>query len=153
MDRPSELIRILGLQPHPEGGWYAEAHRSPAPAGGRSPVTSIYFLLTSGQKSRWHRIDADEVWHFYEGAPLELLWSTDLRRCTRVHLGPVEGDHRPVAVVPPGSWQAARSAGAYTLVGCTVAPGFEFARFRLLADDAAGRDLLEGAPPELVRFL
>lgn len=153
MDRAAELIRILRLEPHPEGGWYSEAHRAPAAAGTRSAVTSIYFLLTSGQKSRWHRIDADEIWHFYEGAPLELLWSTDLRRCARVHLGSVEGDHRPMAVVPADAWQAARSTGAYTLVGCTVAPGFEFDRFRLLADDAEGQELLNDAPPEIVRFL
>jgi len=128
MGRAEDLIRELGLQPHPEGGHYAEIHRSPA-------VTSIYFLLAAGEVSRWHRVRSEELWHFYEGAPLELLQlnpdGTDLER---IVLGPFDGRQRPMHCVPGSYWQAARSRGAFTLVGCTVAPPFRFADFTLLKD-------------------
>jgi predicted cupin superfamily sugar epimerase len=130
------IIRLLKLKPHPEGGYFREtfrdSERTIAPAHRRAHSTAIYFLLKQGQASRWHRIDAAEVWHWYAGAPLELLIAKDRKRPRRHILGNdlLEGE-RPQAVVPPGHWQAARPLGAYTLVGCTVAPGFAFETFEL----------------------
>lgn len=140
--RAAHLIASLGLVPHPEGGYFAEVHRSASSVqplddrSSRHALTTIYFLLTAGDVSRWHRVRSDEVWHFYEGDPLH-LWLADenFAQVRRVVLGPAEGDARPVAVAPADSWQAARSTGAFTLVGCTVGPGFEFADFELLAGD------------------
>jgi uncharacterized protein len=140
-DRRGELIARLGLVAHPEGGYYSEVYRSPAvvkPADrreARPALTTIYFLLAAGQVSRWHRVLSDEVWHFYEGAPLELsLVPPDLGPVQHRRLGPVQPDQLPTLVVPAGWWQAARTTGEYTLVGCTVAPGFDFADFALAAD-------------------
>lgn len=149
-DRAAFLIAKLSLLPHPEGGYYREVYRSVSqvqPGGDRpqrSALTTIYFLLTEGQYSRWHRVLSDEVWHFYEGEPLELFWlDTDKDERTQALLGPVQGgsEQCPVQTVPAGCWQAARSTGAYTLAGCTVAPGFDFADFSLLEDgsEEAGR--------------
>jgi predicted cupin superfamily sugar epimerase len=148
-DRASALMTELHLQPHPEGGHFREVYRSPltvAPSDGRSDraaLTTIYFLLRAGEHSALHRVRSDEVWHFYEGDPLELVWwSPDQDRLERAALGPVADAQAPVAIVPAGSWQAARTTGAYTLVGCTVAPGFDFADFALMRDDeAAAEDL------------
>jgi predicted cupin superfamily sugar epimerase len=127
-ERAERLIRDLALRPHPEGGRYLETFRTPA-------VTTIYFLLVDGEISRWHRVRSEEIWHFYEGAPLELLQlnpeGDDLER---ILLGPVSSGQRPVHSFPGSYWQAARSTGAYTLVGCTVAPAFQFADFSLLSD-------------------
>src|SRR4029453_11026918 len=126
--RAEQLIRDLGLRPHPEGGRFAEVHRSAA-------STSIYFLLVAGEASRWHRVRSEEIWHFYEGAPLELLQLTpEGAELERIVIGPVGDRERPVFCVPANHWQAARSRGAYTLVGCTVAPPFRFADFSLLKD-------------------
>jgi uncharacterized protein len=147
--RAAELIASLDLRPHPEGGFYREIFRSGAqvrPADGRGPraaLTTIYFLLPEGTFSRWHRVASDEVWHLYEGGPLELLQlSAPGHDLARHRLGPVGGDaEAPVHAVPAGTWQAARPASGragyagYALVGCTVGPGFEFADFCLLADD------------------
>jgi predicted cupin superfamily sugar epimerase len=137
MSEADRLIALLDLQPHPEGGYFRETFRDcgPPPAGrdsnpGRAHSTAIYFLLKAGQASRWHRVDAAETWHFYRGAPLELKIGRQV-----IMLGPdVENGQQPQAVVPPGEWQAARSLGDYTLVGCTVAPGFEFAHFEMAED-------------------
>jgi hypothetical protein len=117
------------MQPHPEGGHYVEIHRSAA-------LTSIFFLLSDGENSRWHRVrGSDEAWHFYEGAPLELLTAADsFDRIDRHALGPVREGRRPVHVVKAGVWQAARTTGDYTLVGCSVGPGFDFERFDMLRD-------------------
>ena len=126
-----EVIRALGLKPHPEGGHYAETHRIPSGDGERSPGTAIYYLLGRGDCSHWHRVDATEIWHFYSGAPLELSLSPGkgVERCA---LGPdLSLGQRPQVVVPPGRWQSARSLGDWTLVGCTVSPGFEFSGFEL----------------------
>jgi len=131
------LIRLLDLKPHPEGGYFRETFRDGGhpPAGrdggqGRAHSTAIYFLLKAGEASRWHRVDAAEVWHFYRGAPLELKIGRDI-----YVLGPdIDEAQVPQLVVPPGTWQAARSLGAYTLVGCTVAPGFEFSKFEMAPD-------------------
>ncbi|MGE3275447.1 MAG: cupin domain-containing protein [Vicinamibacterales bacterium] len=128
------LIRLLGLQPHPEGGHYAETWRDPAPRGGRAHSTGIYYLLQGGNGSRWHRVDAAEMWHHYAGAPLELRLSTDGQAVERRVLGTALADgERPQIVVPTGVWQSALSLGDWTLVGCTVAPGFEFAGFEMAA--------------------
>ena len=137
--RVDELVRELGLAPHPEGGWYREVFRSelrvegPLPHPLRSASTAIYFLLARGGHSRWHRVSPDEVWHHYEGGPLELLWFLPGGPLHREVLAPV-GAGRPVAVVPAGAWQAARPLADYTLAGCTVAPGFEFADFQMMSD-------------------
>ena len=120
----SRLIELLGLKPHPEGGHYRETFRD---SGERARSTAIYFLLRKGEVSHGHRVDAAEVWHYYRGAPLELRIGKE----TRV-LGPsIESGEHPQIVVPPYEWQSARSLGVYTLVGCTVAPGFEFSKFEL----------------------
>ena len=140
-DRYRALITNLDLRPHPDGGYYREVYRSRAsvkPSDGRElrpALTTIYFLLTHGQFSRWHQVQSDEVWHFYEGAPLDLwLTSPQIDRVQQHRLGPPEPAQQPVLVVPAGSWQAARSAGAYTLTGCTVGPGFDFQDFAFAAD-------------------
>ena len=126
-----EIVRLLDLTAHPEGGFYRETFRDPARADGRAASTAIYFLLPGGKPSRWHRVDAAEGWHHYAGAPLELL--IEEAGVRRAHLlGPdLAQGQRPQAIVPDHAWQAARSLGAWTLVGCTVAPGFEFARFEV----------------------
>ena len=125
-----ELIRHLGLRPHPEGGHYRETFRAPDSLRGAS--TAIYFLLKAGERSHWHKVDADEIWHHYAGAPLELALSEDGRKRHLLRLGiDFEIGELPQAVVPRGVWQAARSLGRWTLVGCTVAPAFEFRGFEL----------------------
>jgi uncharacterized protein len=128
-----DIIRLLDLQPHPEGGHFRETFRDPrTDAEGRAASTAIYFLLKAGEVSRWHRVDAAEVWHWYAGAPLELSIAENDRIIAKLTLGSGLGDgQRPQAVVPARHWQSARSLGAWTLVGCTVAPGFEFSRFEL----------------------
>jgi predicted cupin superfamily sugar epimerase len=125
-----EIIARLGLRPHPEGGHFRETFR--APDAGRGASTAIFFLLRAGERSHWHKVDADEVWHHYAGAPLELSMSDDGRTVRRRRLGSDFGlGETPQIVVSRGVWQAARSLGAWTLVGCTVAPAFEFAGFEL----------------------
>lgn len=127
-----EVIALLGLQPHPEGGWYAETWRDTPAGGGRGAGSAIYFVLRAGEVSHWHRVDAAEVWHHYAGDPLELAISTDGAAVHTLVLGDdLTAGHRPQAVVPSGAWQAARPLGAWTLVGCTVSPAFEFAGFEL----------------------
>ena len=129
-----EIIEQLQLEPHPEGGRYCQTWRAPAEADTRSAGSAIYFLLRRGELSHWHRVDAAEVWHFYEGAPLELRISTDAATEQIVPLGPdLAAGQRPQVVVPAGAWQSARSLGDHTLVGCTVSPAFEFAGFELAA--------------------
>jgi hypothetical protein len=133
-----DIIRLLGLAPHPEGGHFRETFRDPASVnGGRAASTAIYFLLRAGEVSRWHRVDAAEVWHWYAGAALVLSITEDAGRHTIMLGSDLAAGQRPQAVVPAHAWQQAHSAGAWTLVGCTVAPGFEFAGFEL-------------APPESV---
>ena len=145
--RAEQLIRDLGLQPHPEGGHYAEVHRSPA-------VTTIYFLLAGDEKSRWHRIASEEIWHYYEGAPLELLQlRPDGTELDRMVLGPWSGRQQPVHIVPANHWQAARSRGAFTLVGCTVAPAFQFAHFSLLKDSPALAAAVSRTHPAVAQFV
>lgn len=125
-----DIIDMLGLAPHPEGGFYRETFRDPHAIDGRSVGTAIYFLLRAGEASRLHRVDAAEIWHHYAGAPLKLtVGDKDIRLGTDLAAG-----ERPQAVVPAGVWQAAQSLGVWTLVGCTVAPGFEFSAFELAGD-------------------
>ncbi|HSK79524.1 MAG TPA: cupin domain-containing protein [Thermoanaerobaculia bacterium] len=127
-----EVVARLGLAPHPEGGFFRETFRSPAPPGGRGASTAIYYLLREGEVSAWHRVDADEVWHHYAGAPLELTLSAGEGRRDAVRLGgDLPAGERPQAVVPAGVWQTARTLGGWTLAGCTVAPAFDFAGFEL----------------------
>jgi uncharacterized protein len=137
MAEADRLIELLDLKPHPEGGHFRETFRDcgPVPAGrdgneGRSHSTAIYFLLRRGEVSRWHRVDAAEVWHFYRGAPLELRIGKEI-----YVLGPdIDEAQVPQLVVPANVWQAAKSLGDYTLVGCTVAPGFDFSKFEMAPD-------------------
>jgi predicted cupin superfamily sugar epimerase len=139
--RASELIATLALRPHPEGGFFREIFRSVAQVepedgrGSRAALTTIYFLLPEGSVSRWHQVASDEVWHLYEGGPLELLdlssEGLDLVHHRLSPLGTEAGS--PVCTIRAGNWQAARPLGPYALVGCTVGPGFDFADFRLLA--------------------
>ncbi len=141
--RAAELIATLALRPHPEGGFFRELFRSGAqvaPAdgrGSRAALTTIYFLLPEGSVSRWHQVASDEVWHLYEGGPLELLeLSPSGHDLVRHRLSPLGIDGgAPVCTIQAGHWQAARPLAAYALVGCTVGPGFDFADFRMLAAD------------------
>lgn len=127
------IIARLGLAPHPEGGWYRQTWAAEAGDGRRAAGTCIYFLLKAGERSRWHRVDATEIWHFYAGATLILSLSrTQAGPATRLRLGPdLAAGETPQAIVPPHHWQAAETTGAWTLVGCTVSPGFRFEGFEL----------------------
>ncbi len=122
----AEIIALLGLERHPEGGWFRQTYRDDVP-GGRARSTLIYYLLEGGDRSHWHRIDSAEVWHWYAGAPLEL----HVDQTVLILGNDLVTGQRPQGVVPPHAWQAARSLGDWTLVGCTVAPGFEFEHFEL----------------------
>ena len=125
-----EIIRHLELEPHPEGGWYRQTWIADNP--GRASGTCIYFLLKSGERSHWHRVDATEIWLWHAGAPLVLSMSaTDTGPATDHLLTPELSAGAPQQIVPPGWWQAARSTGEYTLVSCTVSPGFRFEGFEL----------------------
>jgi predicted cupin superfamily sugar epimerase len=128
----AEIIRLLDLKPHPEGGHYRETFRDTrVDAAGRATSTAIYFLLARGERSHWHRVDAVEVWHWHAGAPLVLSIASDSIKST-VTLGPdLAAGEVPQGIVPAGHWQAAESCGDWTLVGCTVSPGFEFSGFEL----------------------
>ena len=138
-----EVVNLLGLAPHPEGGFYRETFRDAAESdGGRAASTAIYFLLPAGEISAWHRIDAVEIWHFYAGAPLRLsLCAADGRKQSHILGADLAAGQAPQCVVPAGAWQMAEAAPAagtghasaapWSLVGCTVAPGFSFAAFEL----------------------
>jgi predicted cupin superfamily sugar epimerase len=158
--RASHLTEQLGLVPHPEGGYYRQFYRSATtvqPADGRPvrpSLTTIYFLLAAGDVSRWHRVASDEVWHHYEGDPLELFEADgNVVEITRHVLGPVDEHRQPVHVIPAGHWQAARSTGAYTLVGCTVGPGFDFADFEMLDQRPDEAEALGRRHPDLTMFV
>lgn len=132
-DTADSVIAALALERHPEGGWYRETYRHHPPDGGRGACTAILYLLKAGERSAWHRVrDADEIWHWYGGAPLALSVSPDGHARHKTILGPAIGEgHRPQHVVRAGEWQAAVSLGEWTLAGCTVAPAFEFAGFEM----------------------
>jgi uncharacterized protein len=130
----AEVMRLLDLKPHPEGGHYRQTFRdSRMVDGARAASTAIYFLLARGERSHWHKVDAVEVWHYHAGAPLKLEIAADAKGpIERVTLGAdLAAGERPQAIVPAHAWQAAQSLGEWTLVGCTVAPGFEFSTFEL----------------------
>jgi uncharacterized protein len=122
----TDIIALLQLERHPEGGWYRQTFRDEV-AGARAHSTAIYYLLEAGDRSAWHRVDSAEMWHWYAGSPLELK----VDRQVLVLGSDLGAGQRPQGVVPPGAWQSARSLGDWTLVGCTVAPGFEFEHFEL----------------------
>lgn len=127
-----QVVALLELLPHPEGGYYRETYRAPAADGERGACTLIYYLLAAGQRSAWHRVDAVEIWHWYGGAPLALSIAVDGQPEHTHRLGnDLSKGERPQAVVPPFAWQAAESLGAWTLVGCTVAPAFQFEGFEI----------------------
>src|SRR6201981_233580 len=129
----ADVVRLLGLKPHPEGGHFCETFRDTRLIGDtRAASTAIYYLLARGERSHWHRVDAVEVWHWYAGAPLELQIAQKEGRIARVTLGSdLASGERPQAVVPAHAWQAAQTLGDWTLCGCTVAPGFDFSGFEL----------------------
>lgn len=127
-----QIIEQLKLEPHPEGGWFRETFRDPACADGRSLSTAIYYLLKAGEASHWHRVDATEVWHWYAGQALALQLSHDGKTSQTRYLGPdLKSGAHPQLIVPKGVWQAAKPLGDFTLVGCTVTPGFDFAGFEM----------------------
>jgi predicted cupin superfamily sugar epimerase len=127
-----EIIHRLGLRPHPEGGHYREVYRHVPAGGGRGDLTVIYFLLAAGECSAWHRIDATEVWHYHAGAPLRLDIGEEGGEIRSVTLGTdFAAGETAQGIVPPHAWQSARSLGAWTLVGCTVAPAFLFETFEM----------------------
>jgi predicted cupin superfamily sugar epimerase len=127
----ADIIRLLDLKPHPEGGHYRETFRDARTIDGRAASTSIYFLLKRGERSHWHRVDAVEVWHFYAGSPLALS-VVDGAKEEIIRLGnDFAADEVPQVTVPARAWQAAETLGDWTLCGCTVAPGFEFDGFEL----------------------
>ena len=133
MDEAERIIEALGLAPHPEGGWYRETWAAPAAPGERPAGTAIHFLLRRGERSRWHRVDADEIWLWHAGAPLTLSLAECEAGPARDHaLGPgVLAGEAPQVVVPAGWWQAAAPSGAFALVSCVVCPGFRFEGFEL----------------------
>ena len=127
----SAIIAALTLTAHPEGGHYRETWRDAPPGGGRGAGTAIYFLLARGERSHWHRVDATEIWHWYAGSPLLLTVAAGAGPAV-TRLGPdLVGGERPQLIVPAGAWQAAEAPHGWALVGCTVAPAFEFAGFEL----------------------
>jgi len=157
--RAAGLVRMLDLVPHVEGGFFREIWRSKdvvAPAdrrGKRAALTSIYFLLPRGAVSRWHRVRSDELWHHCEGDPLELwLMSPEQPSLSKLALGALAHDREPVRAVPAGWWQAATPLGEYTLVSCSVAPGFDFSDFELLAEQPAS-DALQRARDDASELL
>ena len=160
-DRAAELVRALQLAPHPEGGHYREVFRSTTSvqaADGRpsrAAITTIDFVLARGECSAWHRVASDEVWHLLEGGPLRLwLLPAALDRVDAVTLGAVDGNGTvPRHVVPAGAWQAAEPLGAFAYVGATVGPGFDFADFAFLRDDAAAKARLAALRPDLAPLL
>ena len=161
--RAGELVRLLQLAPHPEGGWFREIFRSAGSAphpdgrGPRQALTSIDFLLAAGERSAWHRVDSDEAWHLLEGGPLRLwLVPPTLDRMDLLTLAPADAaGRRPRHVVPSGWWQAAEPAPgvAYALVGATVGPGFDFADFRFGRDDSGLVQALPGLQPDTRHLL
>jgi len=136
MTTAQDLIAALKLERHPEGGWYNQTYRDPLGVDGRAHSTAIFYLLEGGDRSHWHRVDAVEIWHHYAGAPLELRLSDDGRTLRTLTLGPdILAGQTPQGIVRKDEWQSARSLGAWTLVGCTVAPGFEFSGFVMAEPD------------------
>ncbi|WP_445145591.1 cupin domain-containing protein [Dyella sp. Tek66A03] len=151
--RIEELKAALQLQPHVEGGHYRRVHPQPSASDnpdGRSALSAIHYLLEAGEYSSWHRVDAEEAWHFVEGEPLELLiYDPDNKSLERCCLGPLAPGVRPMAVVPAGAWQAARPLGSHALMTCLVAPAFEYDGFELLDEHHPLAGHLAGLAPEI----
>jgi predicted cupin superfamily sugar epimerase len=156
--RAKNLISEFGLQPHPEGGYFRENFRSAYKVqplderSARSALTTIYFLLTKGQYGRWHRVASDEIWHFYEGDPLEVYWIDDRDVLHQEVLGPGSSNAHPMCVVPAGCWQAARPLGEYSFLGCDVAPGFEFQDFEMISEGSAALAHITSLRADLAEF-
>jgi len=156
--RAKDLISELRLEPHPEGGYFRETFRSTHKVkpsderSERSALTTIYFLLAKGQHGRWHRVASDEAWHFYEGDFLELYWIDSRDVVHREVLGADSPGAQRMAVVPAGCWQAARPVGEYSLVGCTVAPGFEFEDFEILSEGSEAFAHITSLEPALAEL-
>ncbi len=158
--RAWQLIEFYDLLPHPEGGRFREVFRAGSSVrpcdgrGERSALTAIHFLLTAGEVSRWHRVRSDELWHYVEGGPLELITAdAPFGSISRQVLGPTSAAARPMLVVPAGSWQAARPLGEYSMASCAVGPGFDFADFELLADLPEQADRLRRQNPDLAALI
>ena len=154
----TELITRLRLEPHPEGGWYREVHRSgeliTTARGPRSAITSIYFLLEARQKSRWHVVASDELWHHVGGAPLELVtYSPDTRVVHHAVLGSPNDAREPTGIARAGVWQAARSLGEYSLMACDVGPGFDFEDFRFVSGIVGHEPHFSGALADFADLL
>ncbi len=151
--RIEELKSLLQLQPHVEGGHYRRLYPAPSTSVGpakRHALSAIHYLLKAGEFSSWHRVDAEEAWHFVEGEPLELLiYNSHSNRLERCCLGPAGAGAQPMAVVPAGAWQAARPLGNYALVTCLVAPAFEYDGFELMAEHDPLASHLAGLVPEI----
>ena len=159
-ERAEHLKRLLRLDAHVEGGHYRRIYESSSTlrvgddGRERLAATSIYYLLCAGEVSRWHRIDADEIWHWYEGEALEMLrFDPRDQQLSRHVLGPVSHESAPVFVVPAGCWQAARPLGSYALVGCTVAPGYEWRGFSTLDATSAIAEQLREIDPYLLDLI
>ena len=157
-ERAKDLISQLHLRPHPEGGHFREVFRSSHKVqplderSARCALTTIYFLLSEGQHGRWHRVGSDEVWHFYEGDPLELYWIDDQDMVHREMLGTGTADVEAMCVVPAGCWQASRPLGEYSLLGCTVAPGFDFQDFEMICEGSALLGHIKSLDPALAEL-
>jgi uncharacterized protein len=138
MNDAGTIIEALGLAPHPEGGWFRETWRAPAPDKGRSAGTAIHFLLEGGQRSHWHRVDADELWLWHAGSPLDVLVEQETGDIDTIRLGgDVLHGYAPQCLVPANRWQSTKARTGWALVSCVVVPGFEFAGFDLAAPDWA----------------
>jgi len=132
LDEAQKLIELLGLEKHPEGGWYRQTFKDKTTENRRAKSTAIYYLLQKGERSHWHRIDAVEIWHYYGGAPLKLSISSDGKSKNQIILGnDFTAGQFPQAIVKKGEWQSATSLGNWTLCGCTVSPGFQFDGFEM----------------------
>lgn len=137
MNEAARIIATLGLERHPEGGWFRETFRAVSSEGGRSPGTAILFLLEAGERSHWHRVDADELWAWHAGSPLDLMRAEtgDADPVTIGLGGDVLDGYAAQALIPAGQWQAAEARSGWVLVSCFVSPGFEFSRFELAPPD------------------
>lgn len=158
--RVHELIEFYNLLPHPEGGQFREVFRAGSSVrpcdgrGERSALTANHFLLTAGEVSRWHRVRSDELWHYVEGGPLELITAdAPFGSISRQVLGPTSAAARPMRVVTAGMWQAARPLGEYSMVSCVVGPGFDFADFEILADLPEEAERLRRQNPDLAALI
>jgi len=158
--RVSELINLLDLEPHVGGGYIREIFRSTnlvhllGNQVERKALTTIYYLLGAGEFDSWHRLDSDEVWQYHEGATLELLWiEQEEEKYTRCLIGEIDDLIKPIAIVPGGCWQMARTTGEYTLVGCSMGPGFEYEGYQQLRDNPEEANMIQHRFPELAEFL